>query len=180
MPKTKTQKEKIVQDLADNFRRHKAAVFVDFRGLNNKAIVGMRKKLRDASLVYKVAKKTLLRRALKETVLGEFPSYEGEIAAVFGFQDEVTPAKLLYAFKKNKEYEKLQVLGGILENKFIASEDVAALAKLPSKDELLGRLVGTINAPAQNFVYVLNGNISNFVRVLHSISQRSQEIINNR
>ena len=170
--KTKEQKSAITKDLTDNFLRQKAAVFVDFRGLDNKAIVGIRGKIRSEALTYKVAKKTLLRRALKEAGLPELPVLEGEIAAVFGFSDEVAPARILHGLAK--KHDKLKILGGMLENVFIGTDEVIALAKLPSKQELLGRLVGTINAPVQNFVYVLNGSIGNFVRVLHGISQRSQ------
>lgn len=170
MPKTKIEKQQIVSDLTDQFKRQKAAVFVDFRGLDNKAIVGIRGKVRGEAMEYKVAKKTLLRRALKEAGLNELPSFEGEIATVFGFEDEVSPARVLYGLQKKND--KLKILGGILENVFIGKDEVLALAKLPTKQELLARLVGTMNAPIQNFVYVLNGNIGNFVRVLHEISQR--------
>lgn len=171
MPKTKEQKATITKDLTDHFLRQKSAVFIDFRGLDNKAIVGIRGKIRNEALAYKVAKKTLLRRALKEAGLPELPALEGEIAAVFGFNDEVAPARILYGLAK--KHDKLKILGGILENIFIGKDEVIALASLPSKQELLGRLVGVINAPVQNFVYVLNGNIGNFVRVLQALSQRS-------
>jgi large subunit ribosomal protein L10 len=170
MPKTKEQKASITKDLTDYFARQKSVVFIDFRGLGNKAIVGIRGEIRKEALEYKVAKKTLLRRALKDAGLPELPYLEGEIAVVFGFSDEVAPARLLHGLAKTND--KLKVLGGILENAFIGKDEVVALAKIPSKQELFARLVGTINAPVQNFVYVLNGNIGNFVRVLQALSQR--------
>ena len=172
MPLTRSQKETIVKDLTDKFKRQKAAVFVDFAGVNNKSIVEVRKNVRNEALEYRVAKKTLLRRAVKEAGLGEFPSLEGEIGVMFGFTDVVAPSRV--AYQAQKKYEHFTILGGILEGKFIGREEILALAQIPSREQLLGRIVGAINAPVQNFVYVLNGNIQGLVRIIRALSERSQ------
>jgi len=88
----------------------------------------------------------------------------------FGYQDEVAPAKILNDFAKNNEH--LKILGGILENKFIDKMSVISLAKLPSKQELLGQLVGTIAAPMSGMLNVLQGNLRGLVRVLSIINNQ--------
>jgi len=96
---------------------------------------------------------------------------DGKLAVVFGYQDEVTPAKVVNEFIKTNE-ANLQINGGILENRFISKEQVISLAKLPSKLELLSKLVGTINAPVSGFVNVLAGNLRGFVTVLKAIEEK--------
>jgi large subunit ribosomal protein L10 len=117
----------------------------------------------------KVAKKTLINLALKEKKLDLFDVKKmvGEIAIVFGFKDEILPAKTVYEF--SKENKNLKILGGILEKNFILPEKIEELAKLPSREEILARLVGNISAPISNFVYVLKSIPQSLVLVLNQI-----------
>ena len=88
----------------------------------------------------------------------------GEIALVFGYKDGMGPAKTIYQF--SKENENLKILGGFFEDKFRTAEDIIVLAQLPSREELLAKLLGTISAPVSNFVSVLQGNIKGLITVL--------------
>lgn len=97
--------------------------------------------------------------------------FEGRIATIFGYEDEVAPAKILADFQKEHE-EKVDFVAGILENKLLNSEEVKALAKLPSKAELYAKIVGSINAPVSSFVNVLAGNIRNLVNVLKAVEEK--------
>lgn len=94
---------------------------------------------------------------------------EGEIASVFGFKDEILPAKTAYQF--SLENKNLRMLGGYFKGKFMGAEEIITLAQLPTKDELLGRLVGSISAPISNFARVLHANIKGLIYALSAIKK---------
>jgi large subunit ribosomal protein L10 len=168
MPITRAKKEEIVKELSEKLGRQKSIVFADFTGLKVKDLAVLKAKLRAQNAEFKVAKKTLMNVAFREKGIEADPkSLAGEIAIVMGYGDEVAPAKMVYEFSKTNQ--NIKILGGLLENKIIALEQVLQLAKLPSKQELLGKLVGTLSAPSRNFVGVLQGNIRGLVTVLSKI-----------
>lgn len=168
MPKTKQQKKEILRKLTEKFKESKGVVFAGFSGLTVKQADELRKKCREAEVEYFVAKKTLIKKALKEVGLAE-RDFAGEVAAAFSKKDEVAAAKTLYDFAK--ENEQISLLAGILEDKLIEEEQVQGLAKLPSKQELLAKLVGSINAPAGGMINVLAGNLRGLVQVLKAVQE---------
>ncbi len=165
---TKEQKQQIVEELTDKLKRQKALVFTDFRGLKVEEMMDLRKQLREAEIEYKVAKKTLIKLALKkaknETDINQF---EDSVALAFGFADPIIPAKIISKFAK--EHKNLKVLGGMMEDKFLTIEEVKELAEIPSKDELLIKLIVSLKSPISGFVNVLEGNIRNLIGVLEAI-----------
>lgn len=176
MAKTRLQKEETLKDLQDKFGGAKAVVFVNFDGLNVNDTREFRGLCRENNLDYVVAKKTLLKIALEKTNLNEvdLSSFERGIGTVFGSADEVAPAQTVAKFAK--EHEAMTILGGImLENpegkRFLNMESVKALSLLPSKEQLLGKLVGSLMAPVSGLVNVLAGNTRNLVQVLHAIKE---------
>jgi len=165
MAKTKEEKEKILEELKEKISKQKVTIFVDFTGLKVKDIFDLRKKLKMVDSQLKIAKKTLAQIAFKESGLKtEIKKLKGEIALIFGLKDEISPAKIIWQFSQTNP--NLRILGGILENKFIETEKIVELAKLPTKEELLARLVGSISAPISNFTNVLQGNIKGLIQVL--------------
>jgi len=172
MPKTKEQKKEILDNLTEKVKKSKSIVFTQFSGLGVVENEDLRNKLREENSEYYVAKKTLLNLALKSADLDiNTRDFEGQIAAVFGYEDEVAPAKIVDEFiKANKD--KISFLGGVLENRFMSQEEVTALAKLPSKQELYAKIVGSINAPVSGFVNALAGNLRNLVGVLKAIEDK--------
>lgn len=168
MPKTKAQKKEILDELKDKVARQKAMVFVDFTGLKVKDIFSLRKKLKAAGSELKVAKKTLMGIIFKDKGLDvDLKKLKGEIALAFGYEDEVASAKIIYQL--SQQNQNLKILGGFLENKFIEAEKVIELAQLPSKEQLLAKLVGSMKSPVSNFVYALNYNIKGLVYLLNKI-----------
>jgi large subunit ribosomal protein L10 len=130
-----------------------------------------RRGLKKIGAEFKVAKKTLLRRALDAVSIGIEPEkLEGEIGVIFGYEDQVAPAKA--AAKFAKENETFRLLKGILAGKILEAKDVLALAKLPSRGELLAELARSFQAPIQGLVNVLHGNIRNLVVVLNQIKDK--------
>ena len=168
---TRQQKEVITGELAEKLKGAKGVVFSDFKGLTMKDMVALRKDLRAEGISLKVVKKTLINIALKEAKIeADVLKMEGQIAVAISPTDEVAAAKILAKFAKLND--KLKVTGGILEGKVLSTDEVVALSKLPSKQELLAKFVGTINAPVTNFVRVLSGNLSGLVRVLKAVAEK--------
>jgi len=167
---TKVKKQELIKDLKEKLTKITSAVFADYTGLNVAKMTELRRKLRNEEIEIKVIKKTLIDLGFKQAGVGniDMKNMTGQIALVLGYQDEVAPAKILYNFAKSGEH--LKILGGILENKFIDSQTVISLAKLPSKQELLAKLVGSIAAPMSGMINVLEGNLRGLVYVLSQIN----------
>lgn len=167
---SKNRKKEIVKELGDKLAKQKSMVFADFAGLKVKDLSELKAKLRASGAEFKVAKKTLMKVAFKEKGIAADPKeLSGEIALVMGYDDEVAPAKIVYEFSKTNQ--NVKILGGLLENKMLAVEQIMALAKLPSKQELLAKLVGSLSSPSRGFVSVLSGNLRGLVRVLSQIKK---------
>lgn len=173
MPKSKEQKRDVLQGLSDKIKRSKSVVFAQFKGLGVKENEELRRKLKAENSEYYVAKKTLLDLAFKENLIEGLKTreFEGQVAAVFSYGDEVAPAKVIFDFRKDKE-DKLGFVGGILEGRYLSQEQVENLAKLPSRLELYAKLVGSINAPVSGFVNVLAGNLRGLVTALKAIGDQ--------
>jgi len=170
MPQTKEQKKKSLQELTKNIDKQKSMVFVAYEGLKATDMFKLRRILKEAGCKIMVAKKTLLDIALKrEKVDFKTKDLTGQIALIFSFEDEISAPKLSYKF--SKENENLKILGGYFEEKVVDSEKVISLAQIPSKQELLAKVVGSIFSPVSGFVNVLQGNIRNLVYALSAIKK---------
>lgn len=170
MPKTKEQKKKTLEELKESITKQKAIIFIDFTGLKVKDMFELRKKLKKVDSQLRVAKKTLIQLALKESGLRlDAEKLKGEIALVFGYKDEISPSKAVY--QVSQKNQNLKILGGFLENEFREAEDFIVLAKLSSKEELLARLSWSLSAPITNFVRGLEYNLKGLVYVLSAIKK---------
>jgi large subunit ribosomal protein L10 len=170
MPLTREQKKKITEDLEEKIARQKAMIFVDFTGLKVKDLSDLRKKLRTENSELKVAKKTMLGLVFKKAGLAiEAKEIKGEIALILGYNDGLSLAKTVYQFAEANP--NLKILGGFFEKKFQEAEEIITLAQLPTREELLARLVGTVLAPVSNFVNVLQGNIKGLIYALSGIKK---------
>jgi len=167
----RTQKENIVKDLSDKFKRVKIAIFTDLHGISVAKSQALRRLLRKQESEYKVSKKTLFDRALSEAGISlKTKELKGEIGVALGYRDEATSAKTLFKF--SKENETFKILGGILGDRILTAQEIISLAKLPSREVLLRTLLGTLNSPIQGLANVLQGNIRNLVVVLNKIKDK--------
>jgi large subunit ribosomal protein L10 len=170
MPKSRQQKEVTLSSLSDSLKSAKAAVFANFQGLTVAQADELRGLCRNEGVKVLVAKKTLLKRAFEANGLEADPKvFQGGVVSLFGTTDEVAPARIVNDFAKKNNI--VTIFGGTLEGKFIDTNFVMSLATLPSKQQLLGQLVGTINAPVTGFVNVLAGNLRGLVSVLNNIKE---------
>ncbi len=169
MAKTKQQKEKEVKDLSEKLAQAKSVIFASYNNLTVSQTEDLRKNLRQDGAELKMAKKNLLKIALKQNKFDEtiVDNFTGAVTVAFGYQDEIAPVKVLVKFGKTNE--AMQIFGGMLEHSFIDSNRVKDLATLPSKEELLAKLVGSINAPVYGLVNVLAGNLRSLVYALNAI-----------
>jgi len=172
MPVTKVKKAEILKQLDSKFAKAKAIYFSENSGLTVKKMVQLRKKLSASKVDYVVAKKTLFNIAAKNNGYPEIPAelLSGPVAIAFGYDDVVTPVKILNDFAKDNE--KLQILGGLVEGKYISKADAKALANLPSRNELLAKLLGSMQAPLAGMHGVMSGVLRKFVYSLNAIKDK--------
>ena len=179
MPQNKTispAKIAVVNEMKEKLQSAQGAVLVGFTGLSVVDVTKLRRKFREGNVEYKVIKNTLTRIAANEVGyegLSEF--LEGPTALAYSTEDAVAPAKILKEFIKETKTEALTVKVGICDGQVIDAAGVEALANLPSREELLAKLVGSMQAPISGLVNVLQGNIRNMVYVLDAVRAKKAE-----
>lgn len=152
---TKEQKVEIVKDLESAIKGVKSIVFVNFHKLPVKETTILRRSLREQGVGYKVAKKTLIKRALDSVkATGDMPELGGEVAIAYG-ADELAPAREVYNFLKAHK-GSIDILGGVFEGRYLAKEEMLAIATIPPLQTLRGMFVNIINSPIQRFVIALD------------------------
>lgn len=137
------QKEEEVKALADQVKDAKLVLLTDYRGINVTDVTNLRKTLRGTSSDYKVIKNNITRRAFAECgIEGLDDALLGPTAVIIGKEDYLEPAKAIYEFTKKNDFYKIK--GGIVEGKVMTAEEIITLAKLPSRQTLLGMLAGAL------------------------------------
>jgi large subunit ribosomal protein L10 len=170
----RAKKEQLVAELHEKLQRASAAVLTDFKGLTVAEITALRDNLAEQGVEYKVVKNTLMRIAAKGTAAEVVePLLTGTNAVAISYQDPSALAKVLKKFAKEKD--KFQIKGGVLGTKALSAQDVEALADLPSREEMLAKLLGTLNAVPTGLVRVLSGVPRAFVGVLAAIEREKQQ-----
>jgi large subunit ribosomal protein L10 len=174
VPISRSEKEAIIQDLKQRFENSKVAIFADYKGLNVSQATKLRRRLREADCEFKVAKNTLTNLVVKQLDLDGLSQYlEGPVGIAFG-NDPVAPAKVLSDFIK--ETKKMKIKVGVLDGQIIDAMGVKSLADLPSREVLLARVLGGMQAPLYGFANVMQGTLRGFVYALEAVrKQRAGE-----
>ena len=171
MAKSKQSKTVALEYLTGKVPSAQSMVFVDYTGLTVEEATKIRKLAGASEAEYLVIKKTLLIKALDQNgITVDSKSLTGNVAVMMGFSDPVSPAKIANDFAKQSEH--LKILGGVMDHTFMGRDQVMALAVLPSKEQMLGQLVGTLQAPISGFVRVLAGNLRGLVTVLKAVADQ--------
>ncbi|EGG91257.1 hypothetical protein HMPREF0491_00438 [Lachnospiraceae oral taxon 107 str. F0167] len=148
-------KQPIVKEITELLDGAQAAVVVDYRGLTAEQDTKLRKELREAGVTYKVYKNTMIRIAAKGTPFETlYSSLEGPTAIAVSKEDATAPARILYNFSKTAP--KLELKAGVVDGVTYDQDGIKVIATIPSRDELIGRLLGSIQSTITNFARVLN------------------------
>ena len=148
-------KQPIVEEISAQIKDAQSVVLVDYRGLTVEQDTRLRKQLREAGITYKVYKNTMMNFAFKGTDFEALAPYlEGPSAVAISTEDATAPARVLCKFAK--EADKLEIKGGVVEGIAYDAKGIGEIAKIPSREELLSKLLGSIQSPITNFARVMN------------------------
>lgn len=167
------QKQQVVAEIAAQLAKAQAVIVAEYRGLDVGRVTQLRAKARQSGLYLRVLKNTLARRAVKGT---PFESLSDQMVGplMYGITpDPVAGAKVIAEFAK--ENEKFVIRGGAMPNTRMSDKDVKALALLPSREELIAKLMGTMQAPAAKLVRTLNEVPAKFVRTLAAYRDQKEK-----
>jgi len=170
----RSEKEQSVRELTDRFKQAQFAVLTDYCGLTVAQLTELRRTLRESQAEMKVVKNTLAQLAIQDTELKILKDYfSGTVAAITSSGDPVGPSKVLVKFAK--DIEKFKVKVGFLSGKLLSQKEIEALSKLPSREQMLATLLGSMKAPVQNYVSVLSALSRKFVYALAAIRDQKQQ-----
>lgn len=163
-------KKLVVEEITSKIKASKSVVFVDYNKLTVAEVSELRNKCREAGCEYKVYKNTLVRKAFNDLGFNQFDeALNGPTAIAFAV-DEVTAAKIMA--KAAKDYDgKIVLKCGFADNTYVDVKGVEALATMPSKEELVAKMLGSLQAPLSNFAGVLGNLVSGVVRVLARVAE---------
>ena len=148
-------KKPIVDEISELLNGAQSAVVVDYRGLTVEEDTKLRKELREAGVTYKVYKNTMMKRAFAGTDYEELSQHlEGTNALAVSATDATAPARILAKYAK--QFPALELIAGVVEGNYNDQAGIQALSQVPSREELLGKLLGSIQSPITNFARVLN------------------------
>ena len=156
-------KQPIVEEIQSYMEKTQSIVAVDYRGLTVAQDTQLRKELREAGVVYKVYKNTLLKRAFEGTEYEALSKHlDGPTAVAFGIEDATAPARIID--KALKDMPALEFKAGVVEGTYYDEKGMQAIAKIPSRDVLISKLLGSLQSP-----------IANIARVLKQIAEKQEE-----
>ena len=156
-------KQPIVQAIVEDLTDAQSAVIVNYCGLTVAQDTELRKQLREAGVIYKVCKNTMMKRAFEGTDFAQLDEYlEGPNAIAISKEDATAPARILAKYAK--QFPALELIAGVVEGNYNDQAGIQALSTIPSREELLGKLLGSIQSP-----------IANFARVISQIAEKQEE-----
>lgn len=170
----RTGKAEILEELREKFANAKSLTFCDYKGLRVKEVNALRRECRKEGLEYVVAKNTLILLALPENLREKAKTLlTGTTSVTLDNGDGVYGPKVLVKFAKDHPF--LKPKAGILENEVLSGEQVEALSRIPSREELLSRMLGSIQAPAQNLVGCLNAVQTKLAGLLQAYNEKLEK-----
>lgn len=151
---TKQQKKELVNDLSHKLAGEKATVFFDFTGLNFQKLRELKKELKKKDVATQIIKKTLLKLALQDAKR-EAPveNFQGSVAVAYSKENELAPSSIIYKFSRLNEAVK--ILGGLFNKKFINSDEVIKIARLPSREQAIANLINLLQNNIRSVMYIL-------------------------
>ena len=149
------EKKPIVQEIKDNLEGAKSVVLVDYLGVTVEQDTNLRRATREAGIIYKVYKNTMVNLAIEGTEFADLAKdLEGPTALAISKEDATAPARIVANFAKN--VDKVSLKSGIVEGTYYDAEGIKVIATIPSKEELLSKFLGSLQSPITNFARVIN------------------------
>ena len=171
MATTRKKKESTLEELRTKFEKAQSVAFGQYAGLSVEQVSKLRNELRKEGVEFKVAKRTLFKIAAKEQGI-DLPDevMMGTVGAAFSYEDSIAGPRLIK--KLSKDFDKLQLLGGIMEGKVMTVAQMKEIAGLPSKQELLAKFVGLMRAPLQGFYGAIQSPLGSFARAVEQYAEK--------
>ncbi|MDD4134225.1 MAG: 50S ribosomal protein L10 [Eubacteriales bacterium] len=175
MNKNMQGKVQKVSEIAERLKNARSMVMVDYKGITVEEINALRGKFREAGVEYVVLKNTLVRRAMDDAGITELDHLlVGPSAFAFGMKDEVGPAKVIAEFIEQSKADKMTIKAGLVSGKVVDVDAVMALSKLPPKEVLIAKMMGSLNAPVTNFVGVLSATLRSLVYAVDAVRKQKE------
>lgn len=169
------EKEQVVSEFDEILQRAQAVYVADYQGLTVLQINELRTAFRQEGVKMRVAKNSLVKRAMESAGHKELAdTVTGPNAFVFGFDDPVVPARIMREFKKKLKLEKPEIRGFIMDGEFLPGTQFEEIAALPGKQELIAQVVGSISAPLSGLVYTFSGILRELVGTITALAEKRQ------
>ncbi len=166
-------KKQIVLEIKEKMEQSKGIIFYDYRGLTVEEVTDLRNQFRSAGVEYHVIKNSMLKRAADMLeIQGLDSTLAGPTAVAFGISDPVAPAKVLVEFVK--KVKKTEIKAGVLGTKVVDVKGIEALAELPSREQLIAQLAGTLQAPISGLARSLSGIICKLGYALNAVKEQKE------
>jgi large subunit ribosomal protein L10 len=174
MATSKSKKAAVLENVKTILESNKNVVLTEYRGMNVLAMTEFRATLRKAGVQLKVLKNTLSKRLFQDTGMEKLNSQmEGPIAVGFLSEDVAASTKVLLDFSKKNEF--LKIKAGYIDGKMVSMDELKAIASLPSREVLLGMVLGTLQAPVKNLMTVMRGTTQNLVYALNALKEKKEK-----
>ncbi len=163
-----------VKAIAERIQGAQSMILADFSGLTVEQMTNFRRNCRQSEVECRVVKNRLARIAADNAEMPVMKDHlKGPTAIIFGPESQVDPAKLVVEFAK--ENEAMEIKGGFVDGQYLGPEQVVALSKTPSRDELIAKMMGSINSPARGLAYALNDVIAGLARTIEAVAKKQAE-----
>ncbi|MDD4003001.1 MAG: 50S ribosomal protein L10 [Clostridia bacterium] len=173
--KQRIQKEAVVKSIKEKINKSKSIIMVSFNGLTVSEDTALRKELREQGIEYKVLKNSLIKRAFNELDYNQFDNdLNGTTSVAFSYNDEVAPAKII-AENAKKLKNKIEVKCGLLSGNYIDAVKVKELAALPTREVLIAKMLGSLNAPITKFAGVLTATLRSLVYAVKAVQEKKAQ-----
>jgi len=169
------QKEQVVEEMAEKFTRASSIFLADFTGIDVNKINMLRKKFHESNVEYRIVKNTLAKLSMEKAGISDINQHlTGVNSYVISYDDPGLPIKVVEKLQKELE-EKFIIKAGYFEGEIIGPDKVKEIAQLPAREQLLSKVLGTLQAPLSNFVGTLQANITNFMGLLKSLEAKNKD-----
>lgn len=167
------QKIAVIEKYTEKFKEAKCVYIADYKGIDVETVTEVRKRFREQNIEYKVLKNRLVRIALNNAGITELAEHlTGANTYIIGYDDPVVPAKILEEFNKKEDVLRLKAV--LFEGKVLGAEQAKSIANLPSREVLLGQLLGMLNSPITKFAGTLQASMQKMVGVLNSLKDKKE------